>query len=552
MTPLDWIVVALYMGGMVGMSVYLGRGQSNEEDYYVGGRNLPWWAVGVSTMATQTSANSFLGIPAFVAITEGGGLTWLQYELAVPLAMIAIMVLFIPFFRKLELVSVYEYLELRFGPGIRYLISGVFLVSRGLGTGIGLYAIAIVLTVILEIPLWATILLIGITTVIYDTIGGMAAVVYSDVVQLVVLVGGLLLLIGFGFHDAGGFGAAVSVLQEASPERLQGVNWGHGIGDGNKSPFWGFLFGGFFLYASYYGTDQSQVQRELSAPTLKETKLSLVFNGFARFPLTVLYLLLGIAAGALYLEAPDLKDAMAGTAEALGNKNANAIVPHMILIYLPGGVRAILIAALLAAAMSSLDSALNSLSAATMKDFVTPGRELEPAQELRLSKLTTVCWGAVMIGCALIADKIEGSSVVEIINKVGSAFYGPILAAFTVGVLSRRANTRGLTAGVLGGVGFNILLWVLASSADGPLGFEVSFWWWNMTGMVVAVALTLVISRTAPGPSDEVVNRYTLLGTGMLEDEKTWLPIYGVLAAYFVVILCTCVFADDLLLFFAG
>ncbi|NOQ86502.1 MAG: sodium:proline symporter, partial [Deltaproteobacteria bacterium] len=143
-TP-DWIIIILYFAGMISMSVYLGRGQSNQDDYYVGGRNLPWWAVGISTMATQTSAISFISIPAFVALKPGGGISWLQSELAVPLAIIAISVLLLPFFRKLELISVYEYLELRFGSSIRYLISGVFLFSRSLGSAVALYASAIIL-----------------------------------------------------------------------------------------------------------------------------------------------------------------------------------------------------------------------------------------------------------------------------------------------------------------------------------------------------------------------------------------------------------------------
>ncbi len=143
MNSLDWFIIVIYLFGMIGLSVYLGRGQSNEEDYFVGGRKLSWWSVGISTMATQTSAISFISIPAFVALKEGGGLTWLQYELAVPLAIILVMVFLIPFFRRLKLVSVYEYLEWRFGPSVRYLVSGVFLVSRGLATGVGVYASAI-------------------------------------------------------------------------------------------------------------------------------------------------------------------------------------------------------------------------------------------------------------------------------------------------------------------------------------------------------------------------------------------------------------------------
>ena len=195
MNVLDWVIILTYMSAMIGLSVYLGRSQSSEEDYFVGGRKLSWWSVGMSTMATQTSAISFISIPAFVALKEGGGLTWLQYELAVPLAIILVMAFLIPFFRKLKLVSVYEYLEWRYDPSLRSLVSLVFLISRGLSTGVGVYASGIVLSVCLGIPLWLTIVILGVVTVIYDTIGGITAVVYSDVIQMVILVGGIIICI---------------------------------------------------------------------------------------------------------------------------------------------------------------------------------------------------------------------------------------------------------------------------------------------------------------------------------------------------------------------
>ena len=205
MNILDWSIIIVYLMGMIGLSVFLGRKQSNQEDYYVGGRNLPWWAVGISTMATQTSAISFISVPAFVALAPLGGLTLLQYEMSVPLAMIVVMAFLLPFFRKLELVSVYEYLEMRFGPSVRYLVSTVFLISRALATGVGVYAIAIVLSVCLSTPLWLNILIIGIVTIIYDTIGGMAAVVYSDVIQMVILLNGVVLCIIYAANSVGGF-----------------------------------------------------------------------------------------------------------------------------------------------------------------------------------------------------------------------------------------------------------------------------------------------------------------------------------------------------------
>lgn len=527
MTGIDWGIIVVYLLGMIGLSVYLGRGQSSQDDYYVGGRNLPWWAVGISTMATQTSAVSFISIPAFVALKEGGGLTWLQYELAVPLAMVFVMVLFIPFFRHLELISVYEYLEHRFSPAVRLLMSGVFLLSRGLGTGVGLYASGIVLEVCLGLPLWATILLVGIVTVIYDSIGGMAAVVYSDVIQMFVLIGGLVLCIVFALDVAGGYEAAIASVE---PSRWVAFDRGTGLGDGAKAPFWGFLIGGFFLYASYYGVDQSQAQRELSAPTLKDTKRSLVFNGLARFPLTILYLALGISLGAAYAASDSLQAAIPAT-------KPDHLVPQFILLELPTGLRALLFAAILAAAMSSLDSALNSLSAATMQDFIERRGKLEPKAMLRIGKITTITWGAgITVFALIIAYAGEGGdTVIEIINKVGSAFYGPILAAFLVGVASQRVNATGVIAGVFAGVGVNVVLWLAVPS--------VYWMWWNVTGLVVAVIAAFVASAAGAPPTEDQRRRFTLKGAGMLEDEKQWLPTYAVLAAYFVVILGVVLYA---------
>ena len=242
MNSIDWAVIIIYLIGMVVLSIYLGQGQEDQDDYYVGGRNLPWWAIGISTMATQSSANSFIGIPAFVALKEGGGMTWLQYELAVPLAMVFVMVFLIPFFRQLELVSVYEYLEFRFGRPTRLFMSGVFLVSRALATGMGIYAAAIVLTVCLGIPIWATILLIGVVTIIYDTIGGMAAVVYSDVIQMGVLLVGIVICISYASDLVGGMSGFIS---EFPAERWKAIDGSTGLGDQSQTPFWGFLIGGF-------------------------------------------------------------------------------------------------------------------------------------------------------------------------------------------------------------------------------------------------------------------------------------------------------------------
>jgi len=514
MNSLDWLIIIAYLGAMIGLSIFLGKSQTNEEDYFVGGRKLSWWAVGLSTMATQTSAISFISIPAFVALKKGGGLTWLQYELAVPLAIIIVMAFLIPFFRKLELVSVYEYLEWRFGSSVRYLVSGVFLISRGLATGVGVYASAIVLAVCLGIPLWSTILIIGVVTVIYDTIGGITAVVYSDVIQMVILISGVIICIVYAAGIAGGLDDAWASFPAA---RRLAIDPATGLKDaGTSVPFWAFLVGGIFLYTSYYGTDQSQVQRELSAASTSDTKKSLLLNGLARFPLTVLYVLLGMVMLAVYQNSPQL-------IQRVPHNRPDYLVPQFILLYLPPGVRALIFASLLSAAMSSLDSALNSLSAATVHDFIA--RRLKNQDRLLLvSKLTTVCWGTLITGFAFLVGNIS-ETVIESINKIGSAFYGPILAAFIVGVLSKKASAGSITAGISAGVGFNLVLWLAAPG--------VYWMWWNMTGFLAAAGISYVVSRFDPvGPSRDI-SRFVHTGSDLLKQERRWWPAYGVLVLYF-------------------
>ena len=469
-------------------------------------------------MATQTSAISFISIPAFVALKEGGGLTWLQYELAVPLAIILVMAFLIPFFRKLKLVSVYEYLEWRFGSSVRYLVSGVFLISRGLGTGVGVYASAIVLSVCLAIPLWLTILIIGVVTVIYDTIGGITAVVYSDVIQMGVLIIGIIVCIISAAEIVGGLDDVWASFPEV---RRMAIDPSTGLRSAGASvPFWAFLFGGIFLYTSYYGTDQSQVQRELSAATTADTKKSLLLNGFARFPLTVLYVLLGMVMLAVFQNSPELN-------ERVPYNKPDYLVPQFILLYLPQGLRALIFASLLSAAMSSLDSALNSLSASTVHDFVAP-RLKNRDRLLLVSKLTTVSWGIIITGFAFLVGNISGT-VIESINKIGSAFFGPILAAFVVGVLSKKADARSVTAGILAGVGFNLVLWLAMPG--------VHWMWWNMTGFLIATGLSFAVSLSVSSTQSKDVSQYILRGSNLLKEERRWWPAYLVLVLYFLLLL---------------
>jgi SSS family transporter len=474
----DLLIVGVYLAAMLGLSAWLARGQTGSSDYYLGGRRLPWWALGLSTLATQSSANSFIGIPAFVALVPGGGLTWLQYELALPLALLVVMLLFVPVFRGLGIVSIYEYLELRFDRGTRLLLSAVFLGTRALASGVALYAAAVVLQVCTGLPLAACVLGLGVATVAYDMMGGMRAVVWTDVLQMALLLLGVLLCIVWAVSEAGGTQA---VLATIDPARLAAIDPGHGLGDGARAPLWGFVVGGVVLYVAYYGVDQSQVQRQLAAESVGDAQKLLLFNGLVRFPLTLLYAALGLALAAVWAGSPTLRAAV--PADRL-----DFLVPRYIELHLPVGLRGLLVAAILAAAMSSLDSSLNSLSAATMRDFLH--RRVRPERQLTASRLCTLGWGVVIIAVGLHAGDLA-SSVVEAINRVGALFYGPLVAAFACGVCDPRARGAAVRCGVAAGLAANLLLWAL-------LGPALFWMWWNVSGLLVAVAVTTLLSRLMP------------------------------------------------------
>jgi len=485
MSALDWVVIAAYLAGTLGLSAWLARAQHSPADYYVGGRTLPWWALALSILATQSSANSFLGIPAFVALVPGGGLTWLQYELMLPLAMVVIMVVLVPVLRGLSLISVYEYLERRFDRPTRHALSAVFLLSRGLATGVAVYAAAVVVQVCTGLPLAWCIVGVGGMTVVYDTMGGMRAVVWTDVIQMGVLLIGIFVCIAYAWGAAGG---GEAILAAHDPSRLSAVQWAHGVGDGASAPLWGFVVGGLVLYVAYYGVDQSQVQRQLAAPDVKGAQRALMLNGLARFPLTLLYCGLGLAVGAVYWASEPLR-------AAVPPGRLDYLVPRFIELHLPVGVRGVLVAAILAAAMSSLDSALNSLSAATLRDFVEPrlGRDAPESRRLLASRLVTLGWGAAIIGFGLAVGDLA-SSVVEGINRIGALFYGPLLAAFGCGILDRRARGPGVLAGVATGLALNAgLAW--------GLGPQLFWMWWNVTGLVAAAVVTFALSRLLAPPA---------------------------------------------------
>lgn len=471
MNFLDWIVIAVYVAGLLGISYYLSKGQKTTQDYYLGARTFKWWQIGLSTMATQLGAVSFISAPAFVGFREGGGLKWLTYEFAVPLAMIfLIMIIFPPLYRS-GFVSIYEYLEKRFGGSTRLILSAVFQFSRAFAAGITVYAVALILAAVFGIPLWINIVIAGLIALVYDYMGGMKAVVISDVIQMAILSVGIFICGWYALDLIEGWNVFV---QNIEVSRLSVIDFSNtGIGSNEEFGFWPMIVGGFFLYAAYYGCDQSQAQRMLSAQDMGNVRKALMFNGLVRFPLVLLYCGMGLLIGTYALMSPSF-------ASQIPADQPDYLVPVFIVEHLPHGVIGLLIVAIFSAAMSSLDSALNSLSAATVEDLILRKKdteELSSDQQMKYSKITTLGWGVVCIVLAFSAGNIA-ETVIEAINKMGSLFYGPIIATFTLAILTNRTNTYGMNFGIIGGVLFNFVLWIFFS--------DMVFWfWWNFTGFAV-------------------------------------------------------------------
>lgn len=484
MNTLDFAVVLGYLAGLLFLG-YFFKEQKSKEDYFLGGREMGTFPLTLSTMATQLSAISFISAPAFVGLREGGGMVWLSYEFAVPLAMLFLMVYILPALYRSGVVSIYDYLERRFGTSTRFLISAVFLVSRSFGTGITIYATALILNSVMNIDFYVAIGLIGIITIIYSLQGGMKAVVYSDTIQMILIFFGVITIGIFALSNLGGIDA---FLANVNTERLTVLRTDSFGFSGDE---WGLLpmiFGGVVLYASYYGCDQTQAQRTLSARNEKTVRKILLFNGLARFPIVLMYCTAGLILGTFAAVTPDFM-------AQIDPARPDTLVPLFIVNYLPHGIIGILVVALLAAAMSSLSSVVNSLSAVSIEDYLRlTGKKLTEGRYVRWSRVTVFFWGIVIVLFSIFGGDIA-PTVIEAINKIGSVFYGPILATFILAILFDKVHTLGANVGLLSGVGVNVYLW---------LGAPEIFWlWWNVIGCVVTLSVALIISMIRHGESSE-------------------------------------------------
>lgn len=476
---IDYLIVGAYLIGLLLMG-YRFRHNRNPKDYFLAGRTIGWKPLTLSIMATQLSAISFVSAPAFVGLREGGGLIWLSYELALPLAMLFLMWRLMPMLHGAGVVSIYDYLERRFDRSSRLLISLVFQISRSFATGIMIYAASIILQGTLGLPVWQSILFIAVITVVYSLQGGMKAVVYGDALQMVLIIFGAVICLIWGLHHIGGI---EEVFTHVAPERLQVLRFDSYGFDGQGFGFLPMLFGGFVLYAAYYGCDQSEAQRALAAQNTPELRKMLLSAGLLRFPITCLYCAAGLVIGTLALKTPEF------LAQIPPDK-PDWMMPIFIVSYLPTGLVGILLVAILAAAMSSLSSAVNSLSAVTLEDFVRySGKTLSEQQYLQAGKFVGVFWGLITVFLSFHAGDIA-PTVIEAINKIGSVFYGPILATFILSISSKRVMALHVNIGLISGVATNIALWLF---------FDNVFWfWWNLSGCVVALLIAMLCAYCLP------------------------------------------------------
>jgi solute:Na+ symporter, SSS family len=553
LNPLNWAIVVGYLVYIVYYGLKQSRGTKAIEGYYLANRSLPWWAVGLSVMATQLSAITMIGTTGQGATD---GMRFIQFYFGLPLAMVILGVTLVPFMHGARVFTAYEYLERRFDAKTRSLTAFLFLLSRGMSCGTILAAPAVVFSAIFGWSMGWSVALIGIPTVIYTMIGGVQAVTWVDVKQMFLIVGALVAVVitllvkipvspDAALHIAGAAG------------RLRVFDFSFSLT--NTYTFWSGVIGGTFLMLSYFGTDQSQVQRYLAAKSVDEARSSLLISAYWKIPLQALVLMVGVLVFVFYqfqappmlfnpaheravraaqpaqysaleqrynaeiamrdsaarrlavstraTEAQSLEAFRAHSAradsirtEALDlahqvthepSKDVNYVMPRFAIDYLPFGLSALFIAAVIAAAMNAIAAELSSLSTSSVIDFYRRWfrPEATDAHFLSVSRTATGLWG--IFACVVAAHAANIGSLIETVNKFGSFFYGSILGVFLLAMIPR-ARAIGAFVGLICGMGA-----VAAVNFGAP---DVSFLWHNVIGAVTVVVIGTILSVIFPAP----------------------------------------------------
>jgi SSS family solute:Na+ symporter len=481
---IDYAVLAAYLVGITIFGSRFRHSHRSVKDYFLGSRRTSWVVISLSIVATETSTLTLIGVPALAYSTfarpeQGGSFTYLQVVAGYIVARFVISVLLIPAYFRGEVLTAYELLHRRFGPSAKHFAASLFLVMRALAEGVRVFAASLVLAAVIgaSLPglqhLWLwSIVIVGVLTLVYTFEGGIAAVIWTDLVQLVIYIAGSLLAAYMLLQLVpGGWPAIVTDARAAG--KLRFVSWSTDVTV--PFTFWAGLIGGCFLTMASHGTDQLLVQRLLTCRNQRESQRALILSGFVVFAQFVLFLTIGVMLHAYYALHP--LPPMATNDE---------IFPAFIVRSLPHGVAGLVIAAIFAAAMSNLSGSLNSLASSTLLDFYQPlaQRGTDEAALLSLSRWLTAAWGVVLIAIAILAR--GWGSVFTVGLTIASIVYGPMLGAFLLGVLTTGATQRGAMAGI--GVSLAAMIAVRVFT---PLAWT----WYVLSGTAICVACGLLVSR---------------------------------------------------------
>ena len=446
-TPLDYAIVASYLLGVTLAGSLLARRQKNARDYFLGGKRLPWWAVGFSIVASETSTLTFISVPG---LAFRSNMHFLQLVFGYFIGRVLVAWLFIPAYYRGDLETAYDFLGRRFGLPVRRLASAVFIVTRVLASGVRLFATAIPVHLVTGLGYAESIALIGACTIVYTYAGGLKAVVAMDVVQLAVYLAGAAASMALILHALpGGWSDVVVRAAQGGANKFEILNlsWGGSLAGFLASPYTlvGSLLGGTFLTMASHGTDQLLVQRLLGCRSARESRKALLLDASFIVLQFAFFLLLGLALFAFY---------GGKTYGALGLGSSDEVFPSFIVHSLPAGLAGLLVAGILASAMGTLSSSISSLASSSYLDLYRLARKnarVDPVLEMRTSRLLTLFWGAVLVGGAMLFTDTT-SPVVELGLRIASFTYGGLLGTFFLGLFSRTASTRDAIAGLCTGL----------------------------------------------------------------------------------------------------
>lgn len=473
MTPLDWIVLGLYLVGSVVIGLLAGGRQADATDYFLGRHRLPWPALAFSTVATETSALTVISVPA-TAYT--GDLWFMQLAFGYFIGRTVVAWLILPLHFRRGATTTYAFLQERFGPTARRFASVLFLTTRALGDSVRIFAASIPVTLLSGLPYWQSILVTGAVTLVYTYWGGLRAVVWVDVMQLVLYVaGGVVAVILLGAAVDGGWSA---ILAQLPPEKLNVVHWTGGFGDG-KWILTG-LVGGAVLSMASHGVDHLVVQRLMAAEDLSASRKALMGDAIIIILQFALFLAIGLGMFVYFdgreFAAPD------------------EVFPAFVIEAFPSGLAGLMIAGILAAAMSTLASSINALASSTTHDIYAPlaGRGDDDGPHLmRVAKRFTLLWGVILVGGAMLFRFAEqGTPVVIVALGIASFTYGGLLGGFFLGMLSKRATERDAILGIGAAVAVMTVLWSIQQF--GIVDRFLDGLWYSLIGSVVTVAVGML------------------------------------------------------------